>query len=114
MVRAYRLVPRTQECLSTRFARIEYPRGYLDGAELRWIDAELERVDAARTWLISRRAALLDELSAIRRQSARPAPARPAPRGRPISRPEMSVRTAARLLLAAGAALVRRRLAAMN
>jgi hypothetical protein len=92
------------------------------GSELRRIDAELERVDAARTWLISRRAALLEELSAIRRQSAsdvrepagqespaggrsRPRPA-PADR-RPVKpRPEMSVRTAARLLLAAGAALV--------
>src|ERR1022692_1535671 len=31
-------------------------------AEVRWIDGELGRVDAARTGLISRRAALLDEL----------------------------------------------------
>src|SRR5215467_7340307 len=97
------------------------------GGELRWIDAELDRVDAARTWLISRRAALLEELSAIRRQSApgvRPAPAQqpagaaetagalsrpgPEPMDRPLPRPrpEISMRTAARLLLAAGAALV--------
>src|SRR5215469_8945790 len=93
------------------------------GAELRWIDAELKRVDAARTWLISRRAALLEELSATARRSApgvKPAPA-PQVRGahqpsaglspladRPPAMPrrEMSVRTAARLLLAAGAALV--------
>src|SRR6266702_3567178 len=39
-------------------------------AEVRWIDGELRRVDAARTQLISRRAAVLDELLLLRRQAA--------------------------------------------
>ena len=34
--------------------------------EIRWIDAELTRVDEARTWLISRRARLLDDLTRLR------------------------------------------------
>ena len=109
------------------------------GAELRWIDGELGRVDAARTRLISRRAVLLDELSALRREAPpgaeaaaaprvaqaeplaarapapepiageRPTSTRGVPRGRPpglARRPEVSARTAARVLLAAGAALV--------
>src|SRR5215813_2901047 len=78
-------------------------------AEIRWIDVELKRVDETRTWLISRRAVLLDELAGMRRQAAtaRVAPAADAA-GAPMAprRPEMSGRTAARLLLAAGAALV--------
>ena len=78
-------------------------------AEIRWIDVELKRVDETRTWLISRRAVLLDELAGMRRQAAtaRVAPAADEA-GAPMAprRPEMSGRTAARLLLAAGAALV--------
>ncbi len=106
-------------------------------AELRWIDAELARVDTARTQLISRRAALIDELTRLARQAREAAATRhqrstppalakqhQADRGLPgpwpsaqdlagpqeaaAARPrqEMSGRTAARLLLAAGAALV--------
>src|SRR5262249_61400011 len=46
-------------------------------AEIRWIDVELKRVDETRTWLISKRAVLLDELVRMRRQvlAARGAPA---------------------------------------
>ena len=89
-------------------------------AELRSIDAELTRVDSARTWLITRRGQLLDELIRLRRQSAaaaappppslpeaeRLADAEDAVRARPSQRAEISGRTAARLLLVAGAALV--------
>jgi hypothetical protein len=88
-------------------------------AELRWIDCELRRVDAARTWLISRRAVLLDELIRLASQapastsagSTGPVPSagRPGAVPRPgarAARPEMSGRTTARLLLAAGASLV--------
>src|SRR5262249_52575816 len=77
--------------------------------EIRWIDVELKRVDETRTWLISRRAVLLDELARMRRQ----VPAAPVAAAADVTaapstprRPEMSGRTAARLLLAAGAALV--------
>lgn len=97
-------------------------------AELRWIDAELARVDIARTQLISRRAALIDELTRLARQAREAGATRyqrcPPLRDRPEQRPpaqdlpgpqeaaaagprhEMSRRTAARLLLAAGASLV--------
>src|SRR5260370_40458131 len=34
-------------------------------AELRWIASELRRVDAARTWLIRRRAGLVRELARL-------------------------------------------------
>ncbi len=78
------------------------------------------RVDSARTWLISRRAALLDELIRLRRQTAataaqpppslrepqRQADSEDAVRARPSQRAEISGRTAARLLLVAGAAMV--------
>src|SRR5215468_4806046 len=105
--------------------------------ELRWLAAELRRVDEARTWLISRRGELFDELarlprpipseSAARQEreygqqtagAAAPlgrsagglgAPMEPAAQGAPrpgARRPEVSGRTAARLLLAAGATLV--------
>src|SRR5262245_66174706 len=78
-------------------------------AEIRWIDVELKRVDETRTWLISRRAVLLDELARMRREAAtaRVGPAADEA-GAPMAprRPEMSGRTAARLLLAVGAALV--------
>ena len=97
---------------------------------MRWIDGELSRVDVARTLLIGRRAALLDELMTLRRQptaggSAREAGGLPADEalagragagggGDPASAPavsparlaEVSVRTTARLLLAAGVLLV--------
>jgi hypothetical protein len=85
-------------------------------------------VDVARTWLISRRAALLDELASLARQPGpAPAPRLPSPpvpatvahatpeparmpagfaAWPPRHWPEVSGRTAARLLLAAGAALV--------
>src|SRR5215470_128525 len=81
------------------------------GAELRWIDGELKRVDAARTWLIGRRAALLAalraELVAVRPEARASAvvQARAQP-NEPRRPPEVSARTAARLLLAAGAAVV--------
>ena len=67
-------------------------------AELRWIDAELARVDKARAWLINRRMELLAELALPVPPVALPA--------RPASRPELSGRAIARLLLAAGAVLV--------
>src|SRR5258708_988683 len=93
-------------------------------AELRWIAAELRRVDEVRTWLIRRRAVLLGELAMLPRQvpaagfataaeeaeaRGEQAPGVPArePATPPVARrPEMSGRTAARLLLGAGAALV--------
>ncbi len=87
-------------------------------AELRWIDGELRRADAARTRLVSRRAVLLGQLSATRRQAedsartaARQAGGQAAASARTVAgraggRPEVSGRTTARLLLAAGAALV--------
>ncbi len=83
--------------------------------ELRWIEAELVRVDAARAWLFRRRTELLAELSraqdAATTQASRPAtpPALPAaPPVRPPARPraELSGRAVARLLLAAGTLLV--------
>src|SRR6266481_341294 len=88
-------------------------------AELRHIDVELGRVDAARAWLISRRAAVLDEL--IRSASESPAseftgvaePTSPAAPSGAIGdsavrqpRAALSGRAVARLLLAAGASLV--------
>jgi hypothetical protein len=93
-------------------------------AELRWIAGELRRVDAARTWLISRRAVLLGELARLPGQAPavgfaraaeearaqvdqrREVPAREPATPQMIRRPEMSGRTAARLLLGAGATLV--------
>lgn len=103
-------------------------------AELCWIEAEIKRVVAARTWLVNRRLALLAELyqqltpvavgvtagapglaesagpatvgpEMTGPATAGPATAGPATAGRP-DRPEVSVRTAARLLLATGALLV--------
>lgn len=81
--------------------------------ELHWIESELQRVDAARTWLISRRALLLGELTAGRPGPPGAGPVTSAPRPvtadetRPrAARPEISGQNAARLLLAAGAALV--------
>jgi hypothetical protein len=103
--------------------------------ELTWINAELTRVDVARTQLISRRAALLDELTRLARQKqataahGRPAAGQAAPgeaaagRGRQAAgqsaagreqaaaaerarRHEISGRAAALFLLAAGAILV--------
>src|SRR5262249_3614187 len=85
--------------------------------ELRWIAAELRRVDEARTWLISRRAELLDDLARLPRRLPSEPPARQereyvgpsaaaAEPGPVTRRPEVSARTAARLLLAAGATLV--------
>jgi Predicted membrane protein (DUF2157) len=80
-------------------------------AEFRWIAAELRRVDEARTWLISRRAQLLDEVASLRRHLPEdgwitaPAGSGPAPARRSRS-PELSGRTAARLLLGVGAVLV--------
>ena len=113
-------------------------------AELHGIELELQRVEAARTWLIRRRAILLGELTAGRPGPAAPRDARDprAPRapgvrpgapgdaepgtapgaapqparragagsasaaGSQTPRPEISGPNAARLLLAAGAALV--------
>src|SRR5262249_7185528 len=77
------------------------------GAEVRWIDAELRRVGTARTGLIGRRAALLAELAAVRPQAmaSTGVQARAQP-SEPRRAPELSTRTAARLLLAAGAAVV--------
>jgi len=84
-------------------------------AELRWIDSELGRVDAARARLIGRRAVLLGMLPATRRRPA-PGAAGAGVRfsaagaagaaGQPSMQPEVSARVAARLLLAAGATLV--------
>ncbi|MGN6679954.1 MAG: SCO7613 C-terminal domain-containing membrane protein, partial [Streptosporangiaceae bacterium] len=96
-------------------------------AELRRIDAELASLDTARTQLIGRRAALLDELIRMAATPHEPAETRPL-RGPlladpPVRHPhvaggrtrqhdaasgrhEISGRTAARLLLAAGAVLV--------
>src|SRR5258707_11762696 len=91
--------------------------------ELRWIAGGLRRVDEARTWLIRRRAVLLGELAGLPRHVPAPGCARAAgeaeaqvsqppevsvrePATPPVRRPEMSGRTAARLLLGAGAALV--------
>ncbi|HEY3905689.1 MAG TPA: hypothetical protein VGM14_17405 [Streptosporangiaceae bacterium] len=77
--------------------------------ELRWIDDELARVDRARTWLISRRMILLAELS---RPSTAPvtsiAPVgdRAAPLGLEPTRPELTGRTVAQILLVSGAVLV--------
>ena len=90
---------------------------------MRWIDGELGRVDAARTRLISRRSALIDELMTLRRQAAAAGPgpgpgaggrpraeaagaAQAATPASPVPRPEVSARTAARLLLAGGVMLV--------
>src|ERR1700691_1727108 len=85
--------------------------------ELRWVDAELARLDQSRAWLVNRRIALLAELAAT---ASAPAPA-PAPALAPYStrasgerpgrperpaRPDLSGRAVARLLLAAGAVLV--------
>jgi len=77
-------------------------------AELRWIASELSRVDAARTRLIMRRAALLAELARLPRRAPAAGIARAARPATPSAtrRPEMSGRTAARLLLGTGAALV--------
>jgi hypothetical protein len=79
-------------------------------AELRWLAAELRRVDEARTLLISRRARLLDELARLPRHQPEDgwtvAPARSVAPSRRTRSPELSGRTAARLLLGAGAALV--------
>ncbi len=84
-------------------------------AELRWIDSELGRVDAARARLIGRRAVLLGMLPATRRRPA-PGAAGAGVRfsaagaagaaGQASMQPEVSARVAARLLLAAGATLV--------
>src|SRR5258707_93924 len=91
--------------------------------ELRWIAGGLRRVDEARTWLIRRRAVWLAELAGLPRHVPAPGGARAAgeaeaqvsqppgvsgrgPATPPVRRPEMSGRTAARLLLGAGAAHV--------
>src|SRR5215472_15865853 len=83
-------------------------------SELRWIEGELARLDAARSILVGRRGALCAELS---RRPAMPAPERVAvpPLAAPPSaalsapgpaRPELTGRAVARLLLAVGAGLV--------
>jgi hypothetical protein len=82
--------------------------------ELRWIEGELARLDAARTALIQRGAALRAELSW---RPAAPAPEQPAPswpsvppapaaRAAGQRRPELTARGVARLLLAVGAGMV--------
>src|SRR5215469_3612334 len=89
-------------------------------AELAWIVAELDKLEAARRPLLDRRAALVAELASSRPPGvpvAEPAgprpPAVPAasagpppPREAASGRREMSRRTVARLLLAAGGALI--------
>src|SRR6266568_4163699 len=81
-------------------------------AELRWIAAELARLDAARGWLVARRAVLLADLWPDRRAEtaggAAPAGSwQPPPaRGTPRTRPELSRAAVANLLLAAGGLLV--------
>ncbi|HEX9034764.1 MAG TPA: DUF2157 domain-containing protein, partial [Streptosporangiaceae bacterium] len=101
-------------------------------AELWWIEAEFQRLATARTWLVNRRLALLAELYRLRQQAvagqaaepAKTAAAQPAVPGvsaggpepasrtaifappAPAHRPEVTVRAAARLLLASGAVLV--------
>jgi hypothetical protein len=78
---------------------------------LRWVDAELARLDQSRAWLVNRRIALLAELAATG-SAPDPAPAAALPsyparaRAERPERPELSGRTVARLLLAAGAVLV--------
>jgi hypothetical protein len=83
-------------------------------SELRWIEGELARLDAARSVLIGRRGALSAELSRCR---ATPAPERiaistvadppsAAPPAPGPARPELTGRAVARLLLAVGAGLV--------
>jgi len=80
--------------------------------ELRWIDSELRRIDEAKAWLISRRAALLTDLAEISAAAAswtpasKPASTAPSAGRTERSRPELSRRTAGGLLLAAGAVLV--------
>lgn len=91
----------------TTGARIPAPQV----GELRWIDDELARVDRARTWLINRRMTLLAELS---RPDTAPVdhgvPVRDreatAPTDQEPTRPELTGRTVARILLVAGAVLV--------
>ena len=81
-------------------------------AELRWIAAELARLDAARGWLVARRAVLLADLWPDRRAEtaggAAPAGSwQPPPaRGTTRTRPELSRAAVANLLLAAGGLLV--------
>jgi hypothetical protein len=71
--------------------------------ELRWIDNELERVDRTRDRLMHRRTDLLAELALLSPPDN--AAARPELSGR-TGHAELSGRTVARLLLAAGAVLV--------
>src|ERR1700678_3731384 len=72
-------------------------------AELRSVDAELARVDNARAWLRRRRIELLTELERLSPPVPQVATAWP---DLPARRTELSVRTVARVLLSAGAALV--------
>jgi hypothetical protein len=96
-------------------------------AELRWIAAQLARLDEARRWLVARRATLLAELTPEQRPGATGLPGdqaglradqtdvgadaavtpkRPGAGRRVGSRPELSRAAAANLLLAAGGVLV--------
>ena len=81
-------------------------------AELRWIEAELGRIDEARTWLLNRRAALLTELVQASADEARQTMPPQAAAIQPVAnrtrraKHELSGRTVGRLLLAAGAVLV--------
>ncbi|HSR86519.1 MAG TPA: zinc ribbon domain-containing protein [Streptosporangiaceae bacterium] len=94
-------------------------------SELRLIDSELRRIDEARTWLYNRRTVLLADLvhgtadrasgspshapgraGPAQRTLPPPKPPRNAATGSEPAEPEMSRRTAGRLLLAAGATLV--------
>src|SRR5262252_4395143 len=91
--------------------------GWLAGpqaSELRWIEGELARLDAARTALVYRKAVLLAEFSwrpaapePERAAAAWPAgPPGPALRSAGQRRPELTARAVARLLLVVGAGLV--------
>jgi hypothetical protein len=100
-------------------------------AELWWIEGELRRIDTAKAWLLNRKDALLSELVDMAQASAcgveessgqagrrqvfagpsMPTTARadgpaPAASRTPQTRPELSGRTVARLLLGAGVVLV--------